>query len=88
MAKRTYTGKPEKIIRDDPLWPRVFERHVAALEREIEELEREIPQLEKKRSAWKPEVWLDERDQKESRSATVIPFLDHSCREDEPQTVL
>lgn len=56
MAKRTYNGKAEKITRDDPLWPRVFARHIAEIESEMESLERELPMLDKKLADWKPEV--------------------------------
>lgn len=56
MAKRTYNGKLEKIVRDDPLWKRAFERHIAEVESEIYSTERELPVLDKKLADWKPEV--------------------------------
>lgn len=56
MAKRTHSGKAEKITRDDPLWSRVFARHIAEIESEMGSLERELPMLDKKLTDWKPEV--------------------------------
>lgn len=56
MAKRTYNGKAEKITRDDPLWKRVFARHIAEVESEMGGLERELPTLDKMLADWKPEV--------------------------------
>lgn len=56
IAKRTYNGKAEKITRDDPLWPRLFARHIAEIESEMESLERELPTLDKMLADWKPEV--------------------------------
>lgn len=56
LAKRTYSGKHEKITRDDPLWSRVFARHLAEIESEMGSLERELPMLDKKLADWKPEV--------------------------------
>ena len=56
IAKRTYGGKPEKITRDDPLWPRLFAAHIRELQSEIRSIEHELPTLEKMLADWKPEV--------------------------------
>lgn len=56
MAKRTRNGPVETITRDDPLWPRLFVRHLAELESEITTIEHELPMLDKKLADWKPGV--------------------------------
>lgn len=56
MAKRSYNGKAEKITRDDPLWPRLFARHIREIESEMGSLERELPKLDKMLADWKPEA--------------------------------
>lgn len=56
MGKRKYGAPLEKITRDDPLWPRLFARHIAELESEIAALKHELPTLDKKLADWKPEV--------------------------------
>lgn len=55
IAKRTNNDQAEKITRDDPMWQRLFARHIAEIESEIGGLERELPGLERLLASWKPE---------------------------------
>ena len=56
MRRRPADNRRGKITRDDPLWSRVFARHIAEIESEMGSLERELPMLDKKLTDWKPEV--------------------------------
>ena len=45
-----------KVMRDDPLWPQLFARHVAELRSEIAAIECDLPRLDKMLADWKPEA--------------------------------
>lgn len=56
MTRQGRNGAAVKVMRDDPLWPQLFARHVAELRSEIAAIEHDLPRLDKKLTDWKPEV--------------------------------
>lgn len=56
MSRRGRNGAAVKVMRDDPLWPQLFARHVAELRSEIAAIEHDLPRLDKMLADWKPEV--------------------------------
>lgn len=54
LGKRERKGPMERIVRGDPLWPRLFSAHVAELEYSIRVLRADLPPLEKMLVEWQP----------------------------------
>ena len=56
MSRQGRNGAAVKVMRDDPLWPQLFARHVAELRSEIAAIEHDLPRLDKMLADWKPEA--------------------------------
>ena len=56
MTRQGRDGAAVKVVRDDPLWPQLFARHVGELRSEIAAIERDLPVLDKMLADWKPEA--------------------------------
>ena len=56
MARQGRNGAAVKVMRDDPLWPQLFARHVGELRSEIAAIEHDLPRLDKMLADWKPEA--------------------------------
>jgi len=56
MTRQGRNGAAVKVMRDDPLWPQLFARHVSELRSEIAAIEHDLPRLDKMLADWKPEA--------------------------------
>ena len=56
MTRQGRDGAAVKVVRDDPLWPQLFARHVGELRSEIAAIEHDLPRLDKMLADWKPEA--------------------------------
>ncbi len=56
MTREGRNGAAVKVMRGEPLWPKLFASHVGELRSEIDAIERDLPRLDKMLADWKPEA--------------------------------